>query len=955
MRLVELLFPVRPGERRLTLVLFLHSLFAVGSFMTGRSVRDALFLVHGDRALLPWMYVLSAAGVTFTGVVYARYAGKIRRDRMAFFTSMFFAVFFVAAYFIERSHEQWVYSALYVYVEIMGALCLMQFWTLANELFNAREAKRLYGLIGSGGTIANILIGLATAWIAKKFGASSLMMLCTFLLVGTGLASYFAGSFGRQRIFAKAASGRKAEKRTGGATRVFTSGHLRIVAALAAITFFVTTFVDFEFKVLAAASYPKDQLAAYFGYFYAVVGALALGLQLFGTGKLLNRFGVIGALAVLPLSLFGGNIALAIIPGLWAAAATKGADTLFRYSINDATTQILYLPVPSQARASAKAFIDGVIKPVSIGLAGLTLIGYRSVFGGDPVKLAIVGAVLALGWVALVWSLRSQYIRSLQDNLRNRRLDLESARYKVMDASTNVVLNRALESGDPREVLNALELLPHLENIQVDHRVEALLDHPVPEVRIAALDYYVHRQTMRFANSIFRKFDDADPRVRARAIDAFCAIGRDKAVRSVRMFLQDPDPAIRSAAVVGMIRYGGLDGVLVAAEALKALITHKDGVMRQHAAKVLGAIGVQNFYQPVLELMNDGDGGVRREAVRAAGQLKSPEFVIPLIYKTQTSETGHDAIEALCSFGATVTATLGKVIDNHAEDPTIRRSIARVLGRLGSTEAAAIICRHLNEGDEELRLRLYRALARATKGKRDLALDRKAVEAGLRREIERAYFALSAAEKLGLGKGPDESTPRTGPKSAEALLASALIEKVSKIEERVFLLLAVLYPDADMEHIYAGIRDAGVVDGARKRANAVELLDNLLDRNTKKLLLPLLDDTPRTIKLQSVTEWIVLPTFDKDELVRELCRDESAWVRACAIYFADQCAIRPAQEVATELYLDEVSFVREMALLAATRFAPEKLEVMTEKLLRDEEPVVRRQAALASTARASVA
>ena len=256
LRLVELLFPVRPGERRLTFVLFLHSLFAVGSFMTGRSVRDALFLVHGDRALLPWMYVLSAAGVTFTGVIYARYAAKIRRDRMAALTSSFFAVFFIGAYLVERSHEQWVYSALYVYVEIMGALCLMQFWTLANELFNAREAKRLYGLIGAGGTVANIVIGLATAWIAKRFGASSLMLLCTVLLVGTAVASWFAGSYGRQRIFAKAASGKKVEKRTGGASRVFSSGHLRIVAALAALTFFVTTFVDFEFKVIAAAAYP---------------------------------------------------------------------------------------------------------------------------------------------------------------------------------------------------------------------------------------------------------------------------------------------------------------------------------------------------------------------------------------------------------------------------------------------------------------------------------------------------------------------------------------------------------------------------------------------------------------------------------------------------------------------------------------------------------------------------
>ncbi len=61
---------------------------------------------------------------------------------------------------LERSHAAWVYPVIYVYVEVMGALVLVQFWTLANELFNAREAKRLYGLIGAGGTFANIFIGL---------------------------------------------------------------------------------------------------------------------------------------------------------------------------------------------------------------------------------------------------------------------------------------------------------------------------------------------------------------------------------------------------------------------------------------------------------------------------------------------------------------------------------------------------------------------------------------------------------------------------------------------------------------------------------------------------------------------------------------------------------------------------------------------------------------------------
>jgi ATP:ADP antiporter, AAA family len=266
LRLLETVLPVRHGERRLTLALFLHSMFAVGAFMTGRTVRDALFLAHGDKGTLAWMYVFSAVAVTVVGLIYGPIAARVRRDRVVLVCSILFAALFVVAFIVERTGQPWVYVGLYVYVEVMGALALVQFWTLANELFNAREAKRLYGLIGAGGTIANIVIGFASGKIALAFGANALLILCAFLLVGTAGASYAAGRLGRQRVFAKAASGKSSAKRTGGATRVLTSGHLRTVAVLAAITFFTITLVDFQFKVIAAGAFSKDELAAFFGY-----------------------------------------------------------------------------------------------------------------------------------------------------------------------------------------------------------------------------------------------------------------------------------------------------------------------------------------------------------------------------------------------------------------------------------------------------------------------------------------------------------------------------------------------------------------------------------------------------------------------------------------------------------------------------------------------------------------
>ena len=102
LRILEMILPARKGERQLTFTLFFHSLFAVGAFLTGRTVRDALFLEHGDRSQLAWMYVFSAIFVTATGLLYGRYAGRLRRDLMALGSASLFGVVFFALWLAEK-------------------------------------------------------------------------------------------------------------------------------------------------------------------------------------------------------------------------------------------------------------------------------------------------------------------------------------------------------------------------------------------------------------------------------------------------------------------------------------------------------------------------------------------------------------------------------------------------------------------------------------------------------------------------------------------------------------------------------------------------------------------------------------------------------------------------------------------------------------------------------------
>lgn len=71
--------------------------------------------------------------------------------------------------------------------------------------------------------------------------------------------------------------------------------------------------------------------------------------------------GVIGSLQVMPFLLLAGGIA-SIVTGATLASVLvlKAVDGGLRYSLNRVAVELLYLPVPSDERARAKAFIEAL-------------------------------------------------------------------------------------------------------------------------------------------------------------------------------------------------------------------------------------------------------------------------------------------------------------------------------------------------------------------------------------------------------------------------------------------------------------------------------------------------------------------------------------------------------------------------------------------------------------------
>ena len=183
-RALEAGLRIRPGEQRRVALMALYAANAIGAVVVGRSVRDALYLSNRPARGLAGMYIWSSIAIVLVSWLYARIADRMRRGLLNALSALGCAALGAAFWAVLTVTDAvWVYAGLYVFVEAMGSLVVIQFWTLANDVFHAREAKRLFGLIGGGGTLANVIFGLLVGRYAQVFGAQNLLLLMVAQLV----------------------------------------------------------------------------------------------------------------------------------------------------------------------------------------------------------------------------------------------------------------------------------------------------------------------------------------------------------------------------------------------------------------------------------------------------------------------------------------------------------------------------------------------------------------------------------------------------------------------------------------------------------------------------------------------------------------------------------------------------------------------------------------------------
>jgi AAA family ATP:ADP antiporter len=868
---------IRPGEVGRGILLFSYLFLVVGSFIAAKSSRDAMFLTRFSAIQLPFVDLPVALLVSVWVSGYIRIGRYVSLRTMLQGSLLLFGVTSVAFWYVSlHSHGSWILPVVYIWIGMFGVVAPAQVWTLANYVLTTREAKRLFGFIGSGATLGATLGGLFVQQTVMVLGAESTLLTMAVALL---LSALIVELLWRRRHLAQVTDYEESEPATarGGPTGlraslklIASSPYLIAIAAVICLSSCTTAVVGWQFKAMTShVKHESQQMAAFFGAFTFWAGTASLLMQWLVTSRVLRRLGLAFALFVVPVSLTLGSFGYLAFGTLAAVVTLRGLDQVLRYSIDRPTVELLYLPLPPEHTFQVKSFIDTVVWRFGDALAALTIILFGFALSWTPRQVTWVNVTLLCGWIAAAWVAQRLYVANLEESIHNHRLNTEQASAQMLDRAATDLLASRLQSSDVQQVLYALEQFGAAPGAAAHPAVRELLAHPHPEVRRMAVELLDRTGDLSVTPAVERLLYDSELPVRTSALLFVAHHAHIDPLERIEQLGDFEDFSIRSAMVSFLAQPGPTENLEAAGVIFNAMVQDTDVRAREEAARLLLQLPDSFGVGAVEQLLESSDDVVVRLALASVTRLHRRHFIPLVLPKLADASLAEDAAMALASLGDRALPQLRAALDDETVSITVRREIPEVLHRIGTPAAEAELTNCLLDGDTALRFHALIALNKlrgsASKRPLDLALVETALAAELVGHL-RSYQMLGT-----LNFRIDTREP----------VAQTIRDEMSQEVERIFRLLKLLFPSFDLHSAYVGLQS----DNRSVHDNALEFLDNVLKPQLRDLLVPLLDSEVSVVQRAQLADKVLgTSVATREEAVAQLALSPDPWLQACAAY-----------------------------------------------------------------------
>ena len=372
----------------------LYGFLIMTSYYILRAVRDEIS--SADRGTLQILWTAVFLVMLVAVPLYSWVASRWSRGVFVPLANRFFiaclVAFWLCLVFLPEAARPWIDRVFYVWTSVFALFVVSVFWGLMSDCFSNRQGKRLFATLAMGSSVGAMLGSTITASLANWVPTFSLLLIACIPLE---MASWCALVLHRRFATGDVQGENEKDRAIGGTAwdgmkAVFSSPFLMGIAAFIFLMTFVSTMLYFQQANLVYEAFAdRGERTAFYAKVDLVVNALTLLFQLYLTARIIKWLGLGMTLAIVPVAMTAGFVALGLYPTLAVLVVVQVIYRAGRYGLTKPAREMLWTVLSREDKYKAKPFLDAAV--------------YR---GGDLVNgwlyHGLAAAGMTVGAIALV-------------------------------------------------------------------------------------------------------------------------------------------------------------------------------------------------------------------------------------------------------------------------------------------------------------------------------------------------------------------------------------------------------------------------------------------------------------------------------------------------------------------------------------------------------------------------
>ncbi|MEJ0085322.1 MAG: Npt1/Npt2 family nucleotide transporter [Pseudomonadota bacterium] len=406
---------IEPYEMRAVILSMVFFFLLFGSYSIVKPVRDAMGTVYGMANIQELFTGTFIASFLFAPL-YSWLASRIKLSTFLPCVYGFVSLSILVFYLLFESadgKDRGEAAAFYIWVSTFNILIISVFWTFMADIFSRTQAKRLFGFVAAGGTLGGIAGPLVATVLVKSVGNNNLMLISALGFVLTAVLVRMLTAEKRRMVAAGVETQsttldrRLAGNPFDGFKLLFRSPYLLLLALFLLLMTWISTIVYIQLGDLITKAFDsREARTQAYATIDLAVNTGAVFIQLFGTGRIISRFGVTTGLLVNPVIMVVAFVAVLLSPVLMVLGGIQVLRRVAEYAVAKPTREMLFTVVDQESKYKAKNVIDTVVYrfgDVSSAWVSSFILPFG--IGG----MAIFGAVVAAVWFPVAWLLGKRY------------------------------------------------------------------------------------------------------------------------------------------------------------------------------------------------------------------------------------------------------------------------------------------------------------------------------------------------------------------------------------------------------------------------------------------------------------------------------------------------------------------------------------------------------------------